>query len=65
MPMPMLLENAVAGSTAIPDALKTAFAWVVGNSVTMIGIVTGNAVLCLGLAMWCAGGAIGLFKRLV
>lgn len=60
--MPYLMET---DATAIPDALKTAFSWVVGNSVTMIGIVTGNAVLCLGLAMWAAGGAIGLFKRLV
>lgn len=49
----------------MPDALVTAFGWVVGNAVDMIDIITANAVLCLGLAMWAAGGAIGLFKRLV
>lgn len=47
------------------EALTTAFTFMVGNAVDMIELVTANAVLCLGLAMWCAGGAIGLFKRLV
>lgn len=60
--MPMLLEGS---ATAIPEALGTAFTFMVNNAVSMISIVTGNAVLCLGIAMWCAGGAIGLFKRLV
>lgn len=49
----------------MPAALTTAFTFMVNQTVAMIGIVTGNEVLCLGLAMWCAGGAIGLFKRLV
>lgn len=49
----------------MPEALTTALEFMVNQTVSMIGIVTGNAVLCLGLAMWCAGGAIGLFKRLV
>lgn len=49
----------------MPEALTTALTFMVEQTVSMIGIVTGNAVLCLGLAMWCAGGAIGLFKRLV
>lgn len=49
----------------MPEALTTAFEFMVNNAVSMISIVTGNAVLCLGIAMWCAGGAIGLFKRLV
>jgi len=62
--MPMLLADAVAGTT-IPTALTTAFEFMVNGAVSMISIVTGNAVLCLGVAMWCAGGAIGLFKRLV
>lgn len=61
----ILLEDTVTTTTTIPEPLKEAFKWVVGNAVEMIGIVTGNAVLCLGLAMWAAGGAIGLFKRLV
>ena len=49
----------------MPAALTSAFEFMVNNTVDMIAIVTGNAVLCLGIAMWCAGGAIGLFKRLV
>lgn len=49
----------------MPAALVSAFEWTVQNSVSMIEIVTANAVLCLGIAMWAAGGAIGLFKRLV
>ncbi len=49
----------------MPEALTTALKFMIDQTVVMIGTVTGNAVLCLGLAMWCAGGAIGLFKRLV
>lgn len=49
----------------MPAALVSAFQWTVENAVNMIEIVTANAVLCLGIAMWAAGGAIGLFKRLV
>ena len=49
----------------MPEALGTAFEFVVNNAVDLIGIVTGNAVLCLGIAIWAAGAAIGLFKRLV
>jgi len=45
--------------------LGTAITFVVENVVSMITLVTGNPVLCLGLAMWATGGAIGLFKRLV
>ena len=49
----------------MPAALTSAFEFMVNNAVDMIEIVTANSVLCLGIAMWCAGGAIGLFKRLV
>ncbi len=49
----------------MPTALTTAFDFVVDNTVSLIGIVTANEVLCLGVAAWCAGLAIGLFKRLV
>ncbi len=49
----------------MPAALTTALEFMINQTVNMITIVTGNAVLCLGLAMWAAGGAIGLFKRLV
>lgn len=49
----------------MPAALDTAFTFVVNNAVSLIGIVTGNAVLCLGIAIWAAGASIGLFKRLV
>ena len=43
----------------------TALTFMVTNVVDMIELVTGNPVLCLGIAMWAAGGSIGLFKRLV
>ena len=59
---PILAETT---ATAIPDALGTAFTFMIEKCGSMIGIVTANPVLCLGIAMWCAGGAIGLFKRLV
>lgn len=49
----------------MPESLTTALEFMINQTVAMIGIVTTNPVLCLGLAMWCAGGAIGLFKRLV
>lgn len=49
----------------MPESLTTALEFMVNKTVSMIGIVTASPVLCLGLAMWCAGGAIGLFKRLV
>ena len=49
----------------MPVALTTAFTWVVGNMTSMITLVTGNEVLCLGIAAWAVGLAIGLFKRLV
>lgn len=49
----------------MPTALTTAFTFVVDNTVDMIGIITANEVLCLGIAAWCVGLAIGLFKRLV
>lgn len=31
----------------------------------IISCVCNNPLLCLGIAMWCIGGAIGFFKRLV
>lgn len=49
----------------MPAALTTAITFMTDQTVAVMGTVTGNAVLCLGLAMWCIGGAIGLFKRLV
>lgn len=49
----------------MPEALTTALTFMINQTVAMINIVTANEVLCLGLAMWAAGGAIGLFKRLV
>ena len=49
----------------IPTALQTAFTWIVDKAVDMIEIVTANPVLCLGIAIWSAGAAIGLFKRIV
>ena len=52
-------------TSAIPTALGTALTYMVTQIGEVLTIVTANPVLCLGLAMWCAGGAIGLFKRLV
>lgn len=49
----------------LPTSLTTALEFMVNQTVNMIEIVTANPVLCLGIAMWAAGGAIGLFKRLV
>ena len=49
----------------MPAALTTAITFMTGQTVSVLETVTANAVLCLGLAMWCIGGAIGLFKRLV
>ena len=51
--------------SAIPAALTTAFTWIVGNMGDMLDLVTANPVLCLGVAAWAVGLAIGLFKRLV
>lgn len=49
----------------MPAALTTAFKWIVDQTVAMIGLVTANEVLCLGIAIWAVGATIGLFKRLV
>lgn len=49
----------------MPAGLTTAIDFMTGQIGNVMTIVTGNAVLCLGVAMWCIGGAIGLFKRLV
>lgn len=49
----------------MPTALTTAITFVTSNVVDMIELVTANEVLCLGVAAWCVGLAIGLFKRLV
>lgn len=58
-----------ASSTVPPlsdtGALTTALTYMVERVVSVISLVTDNPVLCLGIAMWAAGGAIGLFKRLV
>lgn len=47
------------------ETLAKAITFQTGNIGSILTTVTGNTVLCLGLAMWCIGGAIGLFKRLV
>lgn len=49
----------------MPTALTTAFTWIVDQTVDMIGLITANEVLCLGIAIWAVGATIGLFKRLV
>lgn len=62
MPSPILAETDV---TAMPEALSTAIGFMTGRIGAVITTVTTEPVLCLGVAMWCIGGAIGLFKRLV
>lgn len=54
-----------ATATTMPDALGSAITFMTGRIGAVISTVTTEPVLCLGLAMWCIGGAIGLFKRLV
>lgn len=49
----------------MPEALGTAFTFMVTQLGAMITTVTSNAVLCLGIAIWAVGATIGLFKRLV
>ena len=47
------------------EAVTTAINFMTGQVGTILTTVTGNAVLCLGIAMWVIGGAIALFQRLV
>lgn len=47
------------------EAVGTAITFVTGQVGTILNTVTGNPVLCLGIAMWVIGGAIALFQRLV
>ncbi len=49
----------------MPEALTTAFTFMVTQLGSMITTVTTNPVLCLGVAIWAVGATIGLFKRLV
>ena len=56
---------ATSAAVTMPSNVGTAIGFVVQNVVDVLGLITANPVLCLGIAMWCAGGAIGLFKRLV
>lgn len=47
------------------ETLGQAITFQTGNIGSILTTVTANPVLCLGIAMWCIGGSIGLFKRLV
>ena len=62
MPSPILAET---DATAMPEAISTAIGFMTARIGAVINTVTTEPVLCLGIAMWCIGGAIGLFKRLV
>lgn len=59
------MPSTSADPSVMPTGVTTAFTWIVEKAVSVIEIVTANPVLCLGIAIWAAGGAIGLFKRLV
>lgn len=61
MPSPILAETTVT----MPSALGTAIGFMTERVGGVMGIITAEPLLCLGVAMWCIGGAIGLFKRLV
>lgn len=61
MPSPILAETTVT----MPAALGTAIGFMTEQVGGVMGIITAEPLLCLGVAMWCIGGAIGLFKRLV
>ena len=59
------MDSSTPSVAEMPSAIGTALTYMVTQIGEVLAIVTANPVLCLGLAMWCAGGAIGLFKRLV
>lgn len=63
----MILSPILASSdvTEMPSALGTAITFMTQRIGAVLTTVTTEPVLCLGVAMWCIGGAIGLFKRLV
>lgn len=54
-----------SSAVTMPPAVGTSFEWIVEQVVQMVTLVFANPVLCLGVAIWAAGGTIGLFKRLV
>lgn len=49
----------------MPAGLSTAVEFMTDQIGGVMTTVTTSPLLCLGVAMWCIGGAIGLFKRLV
>ena len=59
------MESSTPSVAEMPSSIGTALTYMVTQIGELLTIVTATPVLCLGLAMWCAGGAIGLFKRLV
>ena len=52
-------------ATTMPSGLGTAVTFMTEQIGGVMGIVATEPLLLLGVAMWCIGGAIGLFKRLV
>ena len=49
----------------MPESILDSLGWMVQRVVSVIGMVTVSPLLLLGLAMWAAGGAIALFRRVV
>ena len=47
------------------ESIFESFGWMVHRVVSVIDLVTVSPLLLLGLAMWAAGGAIALFRRVV
>ena len=49
----------------MPESVTTALTYLMTQTSEILSLVTGNAVLSLGIAAWCIGLGISFFKRLV
>nr|DAI33031.1 MAG TPA: hypothetical protein [Inoviridae sp.] len=49
----------------MPEAITTGITYLINQTTSILTLVTGNAVLSLGVAAWCIGLGISFFKRLV
>lgn len=61
----MPTTTTAVATNVMPESVETAVTFIVNQLTSVMGIVTQNPVLCLGIAIWVAGAGIGLFKRLV
>lgn len=49
----------------MPANIGTAITFLINQTISVLDLVTGSAVLSLGIAAWCIGLGISFFKRLV